>query len=397
MTLDEATVVKQSAPRYCRGTDFAECPELRSISFPWQDEGAFIVTTDYKAVERGLVNHTSDSAVFTYRSEILPTDTCRVGVVFPDFTWQAYNNWGGRSLYSRPYPLPGTPSSKVSSAQRPIAFPSPVHSPEATLIFSQKLREEGVCHYMLSNSDLHDSIDWKNLDLIVLTGHDEYWSVELRANLEAFVEAGGRLSIFSGNTAWWEFNRIGLDAYQRVDRWSLVDPPDEFIGLSYRYGGLPGSAGFSDPAGAEAAGLPPGLFDVMNGMKVLRPDHQIFLDTGLAKSEFFGFESDLMDHEIDGVPLNPADSTRDFDRESWAERHQEVPQTFPESLHVLAAGWVQSNGEFRYVGTIVESEYGKGKVLNLGSVGWSSALRAGDEIVEAIFLNSVRWQLSGES
>lgn len=367
-----------------------------TVSFPWDDEGVFIVGTSYDRFPDGLAKHNSDTAIFTYRSEIHQDDECPVGIVFPDFTWMAYNNWGGRSLYSRPEHLPGNPGSNVGIGQRPIAFGSTVHSPEATLIYAAALDEAGICNRLLSNSDLHDSEDWMNLELIILTGHDEYWSLDVMNKLERFVETGGRLSVFSGNTAWWQFNRFGLDAYQRTHRWDIERPVERLIGLSWRYGGLPGSSNFTDSGEAEKAGLPVGLFEFMNGMKVLVPTHPIFHETGLERGQFFGYNTNLLFHEIDGVPLNPGDDSRDLTRLSWSPLFDDVPQSFPVNQKILASAWVidPRDREFLYVGTIVESKIGAGTVLHFGSVGWSQSLRSGDDITKAIFLNSVSWQLS---
>ncbi|HKD20775.1 MAG TPA: N,N-dimethylformamidase beta subunit family domain-containing protein, partial [Rhizomicrobium sp.] len=41
-------------------------------------------------------------------------------------------------------------------------------------------------------------------DVVVLVGHSEYWSARERDQIEHFVDRGGRLAIFSGNTAFWK-------------------------------------------------------------------------------------------------------------------------------------------------------------------------------------------------
>ena len=38
----------------------------------------------------------------------------------------------------------------------------------------------------------------------MLAGHSEYWSGRERDALKAFVDRGGRLAIFSGNTCFWK-------------------------------------------------------------------------------------------------------------------------------------------------------------------------------------------------
>ena len=40
--------------------------------------------------------------------------------------------------------------------------------------------------------------------VVILVGHSEYWSAGQRDRIERFVDAGGRLAIFSGNTAFWK-------------------------------------------------------------------------------------------------------------------------------------------------------------------------------------------------
>ena len=42
-----------------------------------------------------------------------------------------------------------------------------------------------------------------NYRLLVSVGHDEYWSEEMRDNVEAFLENGGNAAFLSGNTCWW--------------------------------------------------------------------------------------------------------------------------------------------------------------------------------------------------
>jgi hypothetical protein len=41
-------------------------------------------------------------------------------------------------------------------------------------------------------------------DVVVLVGHSEYWSGRERDTIEHFVDRGGKLAIFSGNTAFWK-------------------------------------------------------------------------------------------------------------------------------------------------------------------------------------------------
>ncbi len=72
--------------------------------------------------------------------------------------------------------------------------------------------------------------------LLISAGHDEYWSEAMRRNIEAFVENGGNVAFFSGNTCWWRVHFVeGNAAFvcdktklagddQKRDQWFRFDP-----------------------------------------------------------------------------------------------------------------------------------------------------------------------------
>ena len=93
-------------------------------------------------------------------------------------------------------------SSRVCSKMRPNLLLSEDHSPFPTSIFSKLLFENDIGHISLCSSDLHENDDWMNLDLLILTGHDEYWSKNIRNNVTKFLNKGGNLAVFSGNTSF---------------------------------------------------------------------------------------------------------------------------------------------------------------------------------------------------
>ncbi len=116
-------------------------------------------------------------------------------------TWQAYNAWGGTSLYDPA----GAPAVEVSY-DRPFA------------------QGNGAGQYFWFE---HDFIVWaesRGLDLTYLTdldvdldpslvagqrlflsvGHDEYWSRRQREGIEAALAGGTSLAFFSANTCYWQ-------------------------------------------------------------------------------------------------------------------------------------------------------------------------------------------------
>jgi len=56
--------------------------------------------------------------------------------------------------------------------------------------------------------------------LLLCVGHDEYWSAQIRANIEAYQTAGGNVAIFSGNTS---YRPVGFGAPSTNA--SRYDPP----------------------------------------------------------------------------------------------------------------------------------------------------------------------------
>src|SRR5262249_6028206 len=53
--------------------------------------------------------------------------------------------------------------------------------------------------------DLHADPDFlNNYQLLLSVGHDEYWSKEMRDNVESFIAHGRNVAFFSGNVCWWQ-------------------------------------------------------------------------------------------------------------------------------------------------------------------------------------------------
>ncbi len=130
----------------------------------------------------------------TRQSEIL--------VQVPVNTWQAYNPWGGKSLY----PFNSTdlaPAVRVSF-DRPLAFTA--QGPfdwEYNLV--RFLEHEG---YDVSyQTDLETDLRPESLlehRLVIVAGHDEYWSKRMRDAFDAARAAGTNLAFTGSNAAYWQ-------------------------------------------------------------------------------------------------------------------------------------------------------------------------------------------------
>ena len=122
-------------------------------------------------------------------------------------TYQAYNNWGGKSLYD--FYSPGGPTFAVS-------FNRPYNDGLGTGQFLagwsgweynkvRFLEREGYDVSYCTNLDTHEN---PNLLLnhkgFLSVGHDEYWSWQMRQNVEAARDRGISLGFFSANTCYWQ-------------------------------------------------------------------------------------------------------------------------------------------------------------------------------------------------
>jgi Domain of unknown function (DUF4082)/Fibronectin type III domain/Bacterial Ig domain len=132
-----------------------------------------------------------------------------------DSTWQAYNAYGGNSLYTCTVSCPsgnpgGYKAAYAVSYNRPFdgtlktdnGYSDPLYAEYQLIRF---LERNG---YDLSYVSQHD-IDangalLKNHKVFVSSGHDEYWSAGERQSVEAAREAGVSLAFFSGNEMFWK-------------------------------------------------------------------------------------------------------------------------------------------------------------------------------------------------
>ena len=153
-------------------------------------------------------------------------------------------------------------------------------------------------HYQVdycTDLDLHEQRDLLTpYRLLLSVGHDEYWSDEMRAHVEAFIQQGGNVAFFSGNTCWWhiefcDFTK-GVDdefhptAFIRDFETWKKNPENSLTGVSYRNGGG------SWTGEREALG-----YTVQNA------EHWVYEGTGLRNGDVFGVDEHLVGYECDGA------------------------------------------------------------------------------------------------
>jgi hypothetical protein len=123
-------------------------------------------------------------------------------VVMPDFTWQAYNAWGGYSLYEGP---DGEARSWAVSFDRPFGAYQGAND-FRTAAFPIVVRAErlGIPLSYFTNVDIHARPGvLAGARGYVSMGHDEYWTTTMRRQVIDARDAGTNLAFLGANTMYW--------------------------------------------------------------------------------------------------------------------------------------------------------------------------------------------------
>jgi hypothetical protein len=193
-----------------------------------------------------------------------------------DTTWQAYNQYGGNSLYA------GSPAGRAYkvSYNRPLTVRGT--NPEDSVFNAEypMVRWLEANGYDVSYSSGADT-DRRGAQILqhkvyLSVGHDEYWSGRQRTNVEAARAAGVNLAFFSGNEVFWKTrweSSISTDAttyrtlvcYKETHAGAKIDPTPEWTG-TWR------DPRFSPPSdgGRPENGLTGTLFMVNSGTSGIR-------------------------------------------------------------------------------------------------------------------------------
>lgn len=137
-------------------------------------------------------------------------------ILMPTNTDAAYNYYGG--------PIAGWDSGKSLYFQGPNLFPGretrayavSKHKPGITrekiinnyvrfhMAAAQWFEKQGYNVKYITDDDLHGGLTWVgNSKTLVMIGHNEYWTDEMRDNLIAWRELGKHLIVMSGNAYYW--------------------------------------------------------------------------------------------------------------------------------------------------------------------------------------------------
>ncbi len=245
--------------------------------------------------------------VFTVRSQIAGNYS-NVLVVISNNTMQAYNNFGGKSLYDF--------NSSNSKKAEKVSFMRP-YTEGAQYDYYQWADEllnwmdsKNIQPEVAADYDLEKNPELlSNYDVVMFVGHDEYWSLGERNQVQNFVDNGGRLMILSGNTCWWQvrfennFNTMvcykdasadpltGVNNSQVTVNWynsPVNDPENRLTGVSFKEGGYVNSGKIFPQS------------DGYGGYTAYNTQSWIYKGTGLKDGDVFGQSSPIVGYETDG-------------------------------------------------------------------------------------------------
>jgi hypothetical protein len=338
--------------------------------------GLAVPSTWSSGLYRAVFSRAGEEVWFVVRPK-RPGSTSSIVVSIPFLTWQAYNRAGvpGQSIYWNEQP---DRAARISF-DRSGGGPAPEQWEHPMLGW---LVREGPPVEYCSSIDFHrDPAMFDAYRLVVIVGHDEYWTREMRDAVETFVRRGGNAAFFSGNTSWWQarladgertmvcYRDAAADPMTAIDperttvEWSsapVLRPENAMTGVSFRRG----AGNWIDYPLMER-----------ESYTVRFAGHWVFEGTGLTDGDRFaagslGYETDAADiEERDGIP--------------YATGRDGTPGTFT----VLATADLRHWRKFGQGGmaTMGAFRLGRGRVFNAATINWGRAL--GQPVADRITRN----------
>lgn len=342
-----------------------------------------------KFVQRG--RRSVESTCFFIVRAAHPGKNSRILLQLSTNTYNAYNNWGGFSLYS--YNGRANVQGHRVSFQRPPAS----QFPNWELPFVVWAETNGYSMDFAANSDLEfHPEDLKEYKLVLSVGHDEYWSSPMRDHLESFIKSGGNVAFFSGNTCCWQVrSEEGGGALVSWKQWYNLDPlyrsgeprllstlwshhlvgrpENQLTGVGFLYGGYHRSHGQ--------------FMDGKASYTVHRPEHWLLNGTGLKQGDEFGGKDTIVGYECDGCEFEmkdglPVPTHRDGTPEGFV-----IVGSCPAKWHPDDSVFYEQFPKDRVGAAILGTYTHGGTVVTVGSTDWAHGLRGKDPIVDRITRN----------
>src|SRR4051812_9064029 len=151
-----------------------------------------------------------NNIVFVVRDDN-DTTPSKILFVLPTADYQAYNTWGGKSLYGDRLggadTVAGTPRAVKVSFDRPLFDNNDerdrLFGPDIETLYW--LEQQGYDVSYTDDVAVHQNgALLQDHDIVIVPGHSEYWSEQQFLAFKAARESGTSIASFSANTAYWK-------------------------------------------------------------------------------------------------------------------------------------------------------------------------------------------------
>ena len=325
-------------------------PVTGEVEADWPVTDSFVVGSDwvsgYYVAELQLT--TGASAGMSRRVPFIVREGQGVGVSegrrsaivvqVPVNTWQAYNSWGGKSLYAY-NSSDGVAAVRVSFNRPYNLFAQSLFTWEYQLV--RFLERERFDVSYVTDVDVHQDVGLL-LDhrAVVVAGHDEYWTGEMRDAFEFARDHGTNLAFLGANTAFWQMRYANGGRTIEEYRTAAADPePDPNLKtVRFRELGRPECTllGVEYRGGQRAVDDPPRAY-VLDDASLAHPwMNGTGFQAGAVLPDLVGYEWDAVVPGCTQAPL-----TRLFHYEGLPSNADAVAFTAPSGARVFASGSVQ--------------------------------------------------------
>jgi len=256
----------------------------------------------------GNYDESSNEIIFIVKNNNLGSHS-KIAVILTVNNWNAYNNFGGKSLYD--YNSTNNQKADKVSFDRPFTKSSlnDFHDWAEKLI--NWMGSENIPAEFITNIDIYQNPNLlTNYEVVIDVGHDEYVTLQERDQVQSYVNNGGKLMFLAGNTYWWQVRlednertmvcykvadkdpQLGVNDYLVTTRWydfPVYNPETRITGVTFREGGI---VNYEDGTLPKALGY--GDYAVYNS------HYWVYNGTGLKDGDEFGYDASIVGVEVDG-------------------------------------------------------------------------------------------------
>lgn len=230
-----------------------------------------------------------------------------IGVLISTNTYQAYNNWGGKSYY-------GYNSTNKEAAVK-LSFNRPYNNGRGSGEFFayeynmiRWMEKKGYKLTYFTDTDVDNGIlSYLNTDLLLIPGHDEYWTKSMRDSIQEETSQRMNLAVFNANVAYWQVRLNKSDRIMTCYKLRAIDDPNRITRpkeVTTTFRSEPVNRPESEVMGIMYQGVPD---QKQQPLVISNPKHWIFKGTGLKEGDkisgVVGGEVDRYDGQKKGVEV----------------------------------------------------------------------------------------------